>query len=545
MGDASDNSAVPASATGAMLAENFPLAIKYEDLCYKHAEYNPKQVLDRYEALYAGGPLFQENIERFKFLDKRSLDGGGGNGEGMKRNLDVQEPDSHFDAKSRINGLGNHWKYKLDVCRYTNYLAGMLDYFVQGVFKDDPSIIGTGDYWPKLNDDADGCGSNISTVGRGGLLNTLKFRRSYFSVSVPEVAATNRATQRAAGGLNPRINVLSAADVDLWEYEGRRLKWVRTYRKDGVRKQIFGAPGLVRELWTYITDKNLVEYEIVYDPKDPPKPQDMIARKPIKLHGFDRLPVIPIQINADLWAMQRLEAPALKLFNREAAMTCLLNDAAFQVFTVATAETPASVPDTSAGCLWVGQGGAAAFVGPQGAAFDAQYKDAELCKSNLYEVFQAMGVNALATQGQNARQSGNAKASDKEPLYALLSTFGFAAKSALKSAIALAAEFRGEKTPPELEGLKEFDSKSLDEKFQNLLNAQKIKGFPETAMRRMLRDAALAACATAPSEVKSIIETEAEEADIETEVSASPDAPVIPENTKSNDISVDNENGKG
>lgn len=466
----------------------FPETIQYKDLCIVAADYNPDNVLDRYEALYAGGKLFRDNIEKFHFLDRRQLDGS----DDARPRSNVMDPAAQFDTSKQFHGMTNRWTEKKKTSRYTNYVAGTMDYFTQAVFQDTPSISGKGDYWTKLNDNADGNGSTLSTVNRVAMLDTLKFNRTFLSLMVPNVAAKTKAEQRAAGGLDPCITVLGARDVNLWDYSGTKLNWVRTYRKQAVRTKAFGLPDKTRELWTYITDKELIEYEITYDTSSPPAPSAEIKRSAPRLHGFARIPVIPIRICADLWVEERLEDPALALYNREANKTSLLNAAANQILTIATAEPPDKVPDVAMGALWVGLQGAASMVGPTGAAFDAQFKDCDMLKSNFYECFQSLGINALAVQDQNARQSARAKGMDKEPLYALLQTFGASMLTANKQAGELIAEFRGE-PPPKASGLQDFDLLSLTEKLQNLLTTQTVTGFSKTARREMLKDAALSA----------------------------------------------------
>lgn len=499
--------------------------LSYKDLSEKHPDYNPDNVIERYEALYSGGKKFHDGLETFKFLDQRQLEGGTARPESK-----LQEPQAAIKAAAAFHGMNNRWEERKCISRYTNYVGGMFDYFVQSVFKDDPELVGKSDYWAKLSIDADGNGNPLSTVLRCALLDTLIHNRTYLSLRIPTVAAANKGQQRAAGGLDPQIDFLCASDVDLWDYDKKRLAWVRTYRKDAYRTKAFGNANQTRELWTYITDTDLIEYEIVYSNDDKPRPETLVKRKPARPHGFKRLPVIPIQISADLWAMQRLEDPVLALFNRESAITWLLNNAAFQVFCIASDRQPEDVPDTAAGVLWLGMNGKAEFAGPDGAAFEAQDRECEKLKRNMYEVFQSMGVNALTTQTQNARQSGDAKRMDKEPLYALLLTFGIAVKSVLEIASIDIASFRQEQPPTLNWDLRGLNSMALDQKFKNLLDAQDVKGFSMAARKQMLQDAALSACPDAPQDIKNQIIKESQEADLsEPEPPAAPE-PVVQDN---------------
>lgn len=506
---------------------DFPETIKYSDLQVNHADYNPEDVLGKYEALYAGGKKFRDGIEQYEFLDKRQLDGYGDKARPQSSKMN---PEEQLAAAAKFMGAQNRWNEKKKVARYINYVGGLLDYFIQAIFKDEPQVIAKGDYWSKFNKNANGKGSSLSTVSRKGMLGTLKFFRSYLSLIVTKdtSTATSLGQQKAAKGLDAVMDILSAIDVNHWKETDDVLEWVRTYRKDNQQVQVFGNPTSVRELWTYITATDLIDYEIIYDINKPPTPDTLVKKKDQKKHGFPSLPVIPIKINCDLWAMQRLEDPCLALYNRETALTVLINSAAFQILGISTGEAPANVPDTTMGALWLGMGGKAEFIGPQGQAFDAQFRDAVLKKSNLYEVFQAMGTNALAVQPQNARQSNDAKETDKEPLYALLITYANALLEALTAAVELNAEFRGDASDPKVSGLKNFDLASLQEKLKNLLFVQDVQGFPETARRKMLEETAIACVPTASIEDKDTIRQEAEDADLEP-----PEIiPVIPDKVK-------------
>lgn len=491
--------------------ELFPETITYQDLKIRHADYNPGNVIEKYDALYAGGQKFRDGIEKFGFLDKRQLDGD--DGALATPRLDVTEPKQQLDAAARFAGV-SRWSYKKKVGRYTNYVAGMLDFFVQGVFKNEPKLIGT-DFWKAFCENTDGNGEGLMSILGGCLLDCLLCYRSYLSAYVPNVDAANRAEQRAKGGLDPKMSWLCAAEVDLWDYDGKKLLWVRTYKTSSVREKGFGNPTQTRELWTYITEKNILEYELTYPIGKPPADSTLVKRKPIKPHGFKALPVVPMRISSDLWAMQRLEDPVLALYNRETAATCLINDAAFQILTIATDTNPDKVPDMAMGALWVGLGGKADMIGPGGEAFKAQADDAAQKKNNLYEVFQAMGINALATQSQNARQSGDAKRLDKEPLYALMLTFAYAIKSALTQETKLIAQFRNEPEPALQWDIRNLNAQDLAQKFLNLLSAEKAQGFPQSARRHMLQDAALSACPDAPTQVLQDIVNECKTADLD------------------------------
>ena len=489
----------------------FPDAVSLADLSVPHPDYRP-DLIQKYEDLYCGGERFRKRID--KYLDSRMQDKPPSRPTGA---ADREDPATaqHYQEMFQRHAIATaRWEEKKRISRYTNYPAGMLDYFISAIFYSEPSLIGKG-YWTEFSKDVDGTGCDLSSKLRYATLEQLKHNRTFLVAMGRETPdAKNLAEQKARGGLNATMHVLCAQDVDLWEYEGNKLLWIRTYRKDEIRTNPFGKPNKIRELWTYITERDFIEYETEYTPDKPPKPEDMIPLKSIKPHGFKRLPVVEIRLPKGQWAMARLEEPALKLFNREAALTWALNTGCFQILAVTSEKPLSTVYDVGVGALDLGSNGSARFIGPEAAVFEANAKDVENCKKGLYEVFQSMGINALANQTQNARQSAVAKELDREPLSALLRMFASAIRDALENMARLIAEFR-EEPVPEIHGLDRFDVLSLADKFANLAAAEKIRGFPSAARKWMLQDAGLSVAANAPGEVKAEIVSQSVSANVE------------------------------
>lgn len=496
------------------LSSEFPPEIALKDLRVTHKDYR-SDLIDKYEDLYCGGERFRDHIENY--LDSRGQDKKGLRPPNLA--LDIENPRAveygreqfHLEAMA-----SQRWEERKRVSRYTNYPAGMLDYFVSAIFYSEPAIIGEG-YWTAFSKDVDGSGCDISAKLRHATLEQLKHNRTFLVAQAGEATgARNKAEQRALGGLNATMHVLCASDVDLWEYAGQKLKWIRTHRKDVIRSKPYGKPDKIRELWTYITSTSFIEYEIEYHPDKPPSDEEtrVIRKGEPKPHGFPRIPVVEIRLPKGLWAMARLEEPALKLFNREAALSWALNTGCFQILGISTEKPISMVVDVGNGALDLGIGGSARFIGPEANVFDANSKDVENCKKGLYEVFQSMGLNALANQTQNARQSAEAKTLDREPLSALLRMFASAIRDALENIAALIAEFREEQIP-QIHGLDRFDVLSLADKFANLKSAEEINGFSIAARQWMLQDAGLSVAANAPGEVKAQIVEQSVSANIQ------------------------------
>jgi len=509
-----ENSTAPAPAAGTTRPSEFPSAITYAEISAKHPDYRA-DLIERYEDLYCGGEQFRKNIEQY--LDQRQIE----NPKAATAPIDtsVENVGVGQAARNAFHGMNNRWEERKRVSRYTNLVAGILDYFVSAVFNVKPEIISedTSPYWKNLNNNADGLGTPLPLLLRNAAIDHLKHFRTFLAVQGPGGQFKHQTEQKNGGGFDAMLRVLCARDVDMWQEDGAELKWIRTYRKDVIREAPIGPATKVRELWTYITETDFVEYEIKYDKATPPSKDAVVACKSIKRHGFPRLPVVPLKIHQGLWAMQRMEEPALKVFNREASLTWYLNSIAFQILTIVTDKPIDQIVDVSVGALNLGPGGSASFTAPQPGAADALFKDWENGKTNMYEVFQSIGLNAVGTQTQNARQSAEAKVIDRQPLSAMLTAYASGIRTAVEAAARLIAEFRAPiaKDAPAVLGLDYCDVLTLDQKVKNIIDVQSIKGYPETAYREQLANVALALTPTASAEAKTAILKEARDADLD------------------------------
>jgi len=499
-----ENSTVSSAGAGTSQPSEFPSQVTYGEISAKHPDYRP-DLLEKYEDLYCGGEQFRKNIENY--LDQRQLEKAklAAPIDTSKENVGVAH-----DAKAAFHGMQSRWEERKRVSRYPNLVAGVLDFFVSAVFKDAPEIIGNEQYWKDLNASADGMGTPLALMLRNAGLDHLKHFRTFIAVQAPGVEGKNRTDQKDKGGYNPTLHVLCARDVDFWREDGPQLKWIRTYRKDAVYASPIGKAAKTRELWTYITETEFIEYEIVYNDTNKPNQDTVVTRKEPKPHGFPRLPVIPLKIHQGLWAMQRMEDSVLAAYNRDASLTWHLNGLAFQVLAISSDKQISQIPDVSMGALDLGPGGSAQFVGPQSGATEWLFKDLQNKKENIYEVFQSIGLNMVGTQTQNARQSAQAKSIDREPLSAMLTAYAAGLRTALIAAIQLITDFRKEisNEEPKVRGLKYCDILTLDQKVSHLVTAQKIKGYPESALREQLSDVANSLTPSASSETRTAIDNE-------------------------------------
>jgi hypothetical protein len=154
--------------------------------------------------------------------------------------------------------------------------------------------------------------------------------------------------------------------------------------------------------------------------------------------------------------MDRIENVVTALYNTEADLAHLLAQCAFPMRILRLDSTQLeNLIVSEMAALKLSPIESMSFEAPSSGAFEPISSQVERLKKSLYEVVQALAINALATQTQNARQSAAAKGMDREPLQVLLSSFARPIREAFEHAFDAVAVYRGD--DPEAVTLTGFD----------------------------------------------------------------------------------------
>ena len=483
----------------------FPDSLPASDLLRAHDEFQAASI-EKYLDLYEGGARFRKNIERY--LDKRQIEKGAD----APLTLDREDVYAGQKAQGGAYGLGAAmWEARKVVSRYTNYVAGQIDQIVSSIFTSEPYFDGPSPYWTDLNRNADGYGADLAALARAMVLDAMVCGRPWLYLTGPQVHAANLADAEKQGVLSLRLTLLKTSCINDWVMQDGAYTMVRVYGCEDVRSNPWAAPDKVRHTWTFILPDRVVKYVAEVQKGEALKAGTQVARKSEDLHGINGLPAIPA--SPHVWAMQRLEDPTLKLYNRESALTWSLNQHAYPFLTVNRTNKAASILISDTSAVDLDEGESIQYVSPDPGSFESQFKDRDQCKKDMHEVFQAMALNALASQTQNARQAAEAKRIDKEPLSALLRMFHYVAYDALEQAGRKIAVYRGEDpSTVKLVWPDAFNDKAVSEKLAELLQSSAIPNFPPTALREQLKAVAVQSAQGADAETIKKISNEADAA---------------------------------
>ena len=361
------------------------------------------------------------------------------------------------------------YQERLDNALYTNHAGGILTVLAAMLLSKEPTVEMNGDWVQAFLDNVDGGGTPLEQLAERAMLCALKQRTVYAWVQAKGNQGqefVNRAQQEQAGALDTWVTLLEGRQVIDWEEDGQgNLRWVMVYGQDRRRTSIEAGRVKVHR-WTYI-DPDVIrmwEWEETKDQADP-QPEDNaeeLEGSPFK-HGWSRLPVCRMRLPMGIFAMGRLEDPAIGHARARNDHSWALHQAANELLAI-TSKSGAAPDGLGHGHflqLRRDEHGedSAAFVAPTGTAFEYLKEDIKDWREEVYRVLQQM---AMAADSDSTRmsQSGESKNADWRATEVLLSAYAAQLRPFLVGILSLVTEMRGGQQTVQvggLEGYQEMD----------------------------------------------------------------------------------------
>jgi hypothetical protein len=400
------------------VAPSMPAVMPVAVLDVSNAEYHGA-LIDKHDALYEGGERFRAQLD--KFLVRRRIE------------------------ESSVPGLNGSdiYRERAKWAQYVNRTGGLVDWFKAAVFPDTVRLEAEGgdDYWQSLTKNADGLGKPFAVVLREALVQMMSHFRAYLAVHFPAPVAlpTRDDTRR------PMMRSLGARRVIDWDYDYDELDdldWVKLRDEQAVRATPFGAPDGELLRWTIATEREVAVYEAIRKKNaQPPATASLAWSLP---HDLGICPVIDVRPYPGQWVLDRVSDVAISLYNAEAALSFAVMMQAYSqpVFKIDGTDLSRAVSHELAAIV-LRPGEDFLYVAPNPKQFQAHFDNIERLKVALYEVVQALAINASSIP-QAGRLSGQAVAEMRSPLETLIASFSWPVLDAARRWIDAVKRFRGE-----------------------------------------------------------------------------------------------------
>ncbi len=347
---------------------------------------------------------------------------------------------------------------------YNNHAGGIVEMFAALLFAEAPTIDGlpASEYYAGFLKNVDGKSSSWARWWRERVLDALIGKRAYAWVNAPArpegVELGSLGAETLAGALDLFLVGLKPEQVINWsEDEAGRLTAVMV--KD--RRTEWAGPdtGNVTVLrWRFI-DNTVIhtwEWKAKKGQPAPKDKEDVPEVLPAITHKFGRIPVVRLELSPGLWAMGKLEDPAVAHMRARNEYTWALHQAANELLTI-TSKSQDSIPTLGHGhYLQLTRDGDGAdevnYVGPTGVAFDYLQKDVADTRDELFRVVQQMAMSVDQDASQ-VRQSGESKAQDWKALEVILVSLAAPVLVAMTETLGVIVRARRDKGAPAVSGL--------------------------------------------------------------------------------------------
>lgn len=395
-----------------------------------------------YEALYRGGKDFKAHIGRF--LTKNP----------------VEPLDVYLQRKSEA--------------AYRSYVGPIVDYFasqlmaapltIRCVSRESGDSVETVDpYYSTFKEDADGQGTDLVDLARNTFRTSLIKGACWFVAAQP--SQDGEPPQTRADWEDRRLGEIKVGKIEPnnvldWECDDSgSLVWVITYDESRPRATPLDSRSRIRGVWRIFDTKTVTTFEHDWDEKDGPGDDDK-ALSPVSVepHGFNRVPLVRVELPRGLWLMNRVADAQTEHFRLSSGLgwsirrTCY----AMPVFKMAGGSSGPG-PVMGAGYfLTIGENDDVVWVAPPPQPFSVIADEIKSQKDEIYRVSQQMaqGVdNNAAAVGRSA----DSKRADASATEVCLVAYGAVVKEALEKLYDLVAEGRGDAVKFHVGGLDKFN----------------------------------------------------------------------------------------
>lgn len=456
--------------------------MKIEILDQRHPSFAEAELLD-YRALYQGGKAWRRRAT--SFIPKR--------------------PAEEADA----------WMERVQAATYTNDCAPLIDAIPAHLTSSPLEVTGwPSDWWEAWASDVDRQGHDLTRYIAERVTDALVEGATYVYVGMPrrEVEVDSRATEEQLGLLNAYLTAWQAHQAIWWTDDAHGRLTAIVFR-DSREHMVFGEERKTYRRWTYMDARVIRVFEAEESASPQSRATDHATEVATIAHGYGRIPVVRMQLDASQHAMGVLHDPAVALLRARNASTFALEKTAFAMPVFYTDMMMEDVVVGAGRFLKLQPKDRVEWSEPAGTSDASLAADIASKRDDLYRALRSLFQSAHSDSLQE--QSGESKSQDWKAFEVYLEglrreVIGFARELLLTVAAA-----RGEQaTELEVGGLEGWGTSDPTGWLANLVVAEPWLELSDTAKREAAHRAVEALLQDLTPEIKQQIHDEIEAADL-------------------------------
>lgn len=422
--------------------------MKLKTLCQKHSCCD-QEIFLKYQALYEGGQMFHQHINKFL-------------------------------SRNQLEGMGNYGSRKSQAF-YESYVNSIVNQFAAQLFSS-PFVIRTDPedsdpFYAEFKEDCDLCGQDLMNFMRDQFITSLIKGCSWILAEMPFDEAPPPENLLDYNQRNLGRAWLCAIQPDQvydWERdEFGQLQWAITYdcqiRRDDPRLE----RSIVTETWKLYDPEFVETFQIKYQQGQRPNEELDVPSLGRIRHGFTRVPLLEMRLPKGLWILNRLADVQTEHFRAN-------NDLAWAMRRACNPTAVFETSDVDDGQLVASQDGFAVkiakddklyYVEVPTEAFTTMMNRVSSLEANIYKLATQMALAVDTKSAAALGRSGDSKAQDAQATEICLHAFASLVKDTVEEIFELVSDARGDlELTFSIEGMDQFNVLDVD----GILNAVKI-----------------------------------------------------------------------
>lgn len=391
--------------------------MKLAELKRTHADYDC-EAMCRAQDLFEGGERFKKHVSAY--LPRHDI-----------------EPDDVYRKRCEAAHYVNH------AGSIGGYLASFL--FSRPLQFDD----GNESFWGEIKEDCDGLGTDIDAFMRGRFVEALQKQRAFIGVEFPApVQAVDSLADFNEQRLGrARLRVISTESITNWQKTATgAYAWLLERQCDTF------LPGPGEDAITTLTftkwsaDGKHRRWQLQYTGGHDPGDSEQVPEVDPPFDPTGRIPIVSLELPADLWLMGHIGSPQLAYFRLYCALLWAYHRTCYTmpVFNLEDKKNP---PVMGTGYyLMIGKDEKAGWIAPPTGPYDSIKITLDGLKDEIYRVAQSM-ARGVDNNAAAVGRSGESKQADDRATEIVIDAYASRVKETAQQTADLIAKVANEEAP--------------------------------------------------------------------------------------------------
>lgn len=342
------------------------------------------------------------------------------------------------------------YRKRCESAHYVNHAGSIGGYLASFLFSKPLQFDGGNEaFWGEFKEDCDGLGTDLDNFMRLRFIEALQKQRAYIGLEfkAPSAPVASLADFKAQGLDRASLRAIPTENIIAWQKDARgRYVWMRECSMETSIETTGADPVTTLTFTEWRQDGKHRRWETSYNAKTPPSDSSDIPEVEAPFDPSGSIPIVSLELPADLWLMGHLGSPQLAYFRLYAALLWAYQRSCYTmpVFYLEDQKKP---PVMGTGYyLMLGKDEKAEWIAPPVGPYDSIKASLDGLKDEIYRVSQTMG-RGVNNNAAAVGRSGESKQADDRATEIVIDAYAELVKEAATYVVNLIAKVASEEAP--------------------------------------------------------------------------------------------------